>query len=150
VTLLGTLLERTGDTAGAHRQFATVGAIDRLLAAGGVKVDLDTALFRADRGLAPRETVALARRARVDRPSIAGDDVLGWALARAGECELAERTLDHALRLGTRDALMYFHRGYAAGCAGDEAAERAWYRRALALNPAFSVQWAPVARRALS
>jgi hypothetical protein len=45
---------------------------------------------------------------------------------------------------------MYFHRGYAAGCAGDEAAERAWYRRALALNPAFSVQWAPVARRALS
>ena len=150
VALLGTLLERVGDMPAAHRQFATVGAIDRLLAASGVKVDLDTALFRADRGIAPRQTVALARRARVDRPSITGDDVLGWALARAGECAPAERTLDHALRLGTRDALMYFHRGYAAGCAGNKAAELSWYRRALSLNPAFSVQWAPVARKALS
>ena len=150
VTLLGALLEHKGNLAAAHRQFATVGAIDQLLAASGVKVDLDTALFRVDRGIAPLETVELARRARLDRPSITGDDVLGWALARAGRCDEAERTLDHALRLGTRDALMYFHRGYAAGCAGDATTERAWYRRALKLNPAFSVQWAPVAREALS
>ena len=34
----------------------------------------------------PAETVALARRARAARPSIYGDDALGWALARAGRC----------------------------------------------------------------
>ena len=33
-----------------------------------------------------RRRCALARRARADRPSIHGDDALGWALARAGRC----------------------------------------------------------------
>ena len=41
VALLGDLLERVGDRRGARRQFATVGAIQRLLAASGVQVDLD-------------------------------------------------------------------------------------------------------------
>nr|MBA3401325.1 hypothetical protein [Actinomycetota bacterium] len=45
--------------------------------------------------------------------------------------------------------LLYFHRGYAEGCAGNRDAMRAWYERALALNPEFSIRWAPVARAAL-
>jgi hypothetical protein len=32
-------------------------------------------------------------------------------------------------------------------CLGDDAGAAAWFRRALALNPHFSVTWAPVARR---
>ena len=79
----------------------------------------------------------------------AGLAACGWALARAGRCAEAERSLDRALRLGTKDALLLFHRGYAAGCAGDRAAMRAWYRKALEQSPVFSVHWAPVARRAL-
>ena len=67
-----------------------------------------------------------------------------------GRCAEAEPWLDRALRLGTKDALLYFHRGYAAGCAGDGRAMRAWYRRALEQSPAFSVRWAPVARGALA
>jgi hypothetical protein len=53
------------------------------------------------------------------------------------------------LRLGTKDPLLYFHRGYAEGCAGDRAAMRESYQRALELNPEFSIRWAPVARAAL-
>ena len=147
--LLGDLLERRGDAAGAARQRATVAAIDRLLAANGLRVDLESAVFRADHGIRPAETVGLARRARADRPSIQGDDALGWALARAGRCAEAQRWLERALRLGTKDALLFFHRGYAAGCAGDRAAMRRWYGKALALSPEFSVRWAPVARETL-
>ena len=149
VGLLGDLLERRGDAAGAARQRATVAAIDRLLAANGLRVDLESAVFRADHGIRPAETVGLARRARADRPSIQGDDALGWALARAGRCAEAQRWLERALRLGTKDALLFFHRGYAVGCAGDRASMRSWYGKALALSPEFSVQWAPVAREAL-
>jgi tetratricopeptide (TPR) repeat protein len=149
VALLGDLLERQGRMAAAARQWATVAAIDRLLAANGLRVDLESAVFRADHRFRPAETVRLARRARADRPSIYGDDALGWALARAGRCAEAEPWLDRALRLGTKDALLYFHRGYAAGCAGDRRAMRAWYRRALDQSPVFSVRWAPVAREAL-
>ncbi|HEY1316150.1 MAG TPA: tetratricopeptide repeat protein [Gaiella sp.] len=149
VALLGDLLDREGRTAEAVRQRATVAAIDRLLATNGLRTDLESAVFRADHHIEPAETVRLARRARASRPSIYGDDALGWALARAGRCAEAERWLDRALRLGTKDALLYFHRGYAAGCAGDRTAMRAWYRTALDQSPAFSVRWAPVARRAL-
>jgi tetratricopeptide (TPR) repeat protein len=149
VALLGDLLDREGRTAEAARQRATVATIDRLLAANGLRTDLESAVFRADHHIQPAETVRLARRARAARPSIYGDDALGWALARAGRCAEAERWLDRALRLGTKDALLYFHRGYASGCAGDRATMRAWYRTALDQSPAFSVRWAPVARRAL-
>jgi tetratricopeptide (TPR) repeat protein len=150
VALLGDLLERRGRAGQARQQFATVDAIQRLLTASGIRVDLDDAVYRADRGARPLETIALARRARLDRPSIAGDDALGWALARAGRCGEAEQWLDRALRLGTKDALLFFHRGYAAGCAGDRAEMTRWYRKALSLNPSFSVQWAPVAKKALA
>ena len=80
VALLADLLERRGRKAEASRQRATIGVIQTLLAANGIRVDLDDAIYRADRGLRPATTVALARRARADRPSIAGDDALGWAL----------------------------------------------------------------------
>jgi tetratricopeptide (TPR) repeat protein len=146
VTLVGDLLERAGRRGEARRQRETVAVIDRLLAASGVRVDLESAVYRADNLIRPSETVALARRARADRPSIYGDDAVGWALARAGRCDEALPWLERALRLGTQDGLLLFHRGYAAGCAGRRAEMVSWYARALELNPAFSVRWAPVAR----
>lgn len=146
--LLEELLDRRGRPEEARRQRATVTVIHRLLRANGVRIDLEAAVYRADRRIDPQGTVALARRARADRPSIYGDDALGWALARAGRCVEAAPWSRRALRLGTKDALLYFHRGYVAGCTGDRASMRAWYGRALALSPAFSVRWAPVARRA--
>ena len=149
VALHGELLDRQGRKAEARRQRAVVAAIDRLLETNGIGVDLESAVFRADHRVAPAETVRVARRARAKRPSIHGDDALGWALARAGRCAEATRWLDRALRLGTKDGLLYFHRGYAAGCAGDRPAMRTWYRRALALDASFSIRWAPVAARAL-
>ncbi len=150
VALLGELLDRAGKPAEARRQRATVAVIARVLEANGVQVDLESAVYRADYRIRPLETVALARRARVARPSIYGDDALAWALARAGRCREALPLSERALRLGTKDPLLYFHRGYVAGCAGDADAMQEWYRRALALNPEFSVRWAPVARVVLN
>jgi tetratricopeptide (TPR) repeat protein len=149
VALLAELLERAGKRGEARRQHATVAVVERLLSANGVRVDLESAVYRADRGDAPAATVALARKARADRPSIYGDDALGWALARAGRCDEALAWSARAQRLGTKDPLLFFHRGYAEGCAGDRGAMRTWYGRALALNPEFSARWAPVARRGL-
>lgn len=149
VALLGALLDRAGQTRAAQRQRETVAVIERLLRANGVRIDLEAAVYRADYGVRPAQTVELARQARAARPSIYGDDALGWALARAGRCDEALQLANRALRLGTRDPLIFFHRGYAEGCAGDVAAMRTDYRTALALNPEFSVRWAPVARAAL-
>jgi len=149
VALLAELLDRRGRLAAARRQRSTVAVIERLLKANGVQVDLESAVYRADNRIRPLETVELARRARADRPSIYGDDALAWALARAGRCVEALTYARRALRLGTQDPLLFFHRGYAEGCAGHRAAMQGWYRRALDLNSEFSVRWAPVARDAL-
>jgi tetratricopeptide (TPR) repeat protein len=149
VVLLADLLDRAGRPAEARRQRATLAVIDRLLASNGVQVDLESAVYRADEVVRPLRTVALARRARAARPSIYGDDALGWALARAGRCREAVAFAERSLRLGTKDTLLYFHRGYAAGCAGERGEMREWYGRALALDPEFSIRWAPVARAAL-
>ena len=121
--------------------------IERLLRANGVKTDLETALFDVDHGIRPHASLALARLAQRERPSIDGDDVLGWALARTGHCGEALHYSKRSLRLGTLDSLKLFHRGMIERCLGHRADARKWFARALALNPHFSLLWAPVAGR---
>jgi Flp pilus assembly protein TadD len=143
---LGDLL-RSGDRRGAERQYALVAAIARLQGASGVKANLETALFDVDHGVRLTRALARARLAQAERPSIEGDDVLAWALARNGRCGEALRFSKLALRLGTLDAPKFFHRGMIERCLGHHAAARRWFGRALALNPHFSVIWASTAKR---
>ena len=147
---LGDLYARAGHPRLAREQQATVSVIQRLLSVNGVKVDLETAIYRADHSIDPLGTIELARKARALRPSILGDDTLAWALARGGRCAEALSLSQRSLRLGTRDSLVYFHRAMIERCVGNAAAARTWFGRALALNPNFSVRFAPVARRAVS
>jgi tetratricopeptide (TPR) repeat protein len=150
VAALGDLYRVTGRPALARRQYALIGAIERLLRANGVRTDLEIALFQVDHGIALRHALARARLAHAERPSIDGDDVLAWALARNGRCPEALGWSRHALRLGTQDALKLFHRGMIERCLGHSRASREWLGKALALNPHFSLLWAPVARRLTS
>jgi tetratricopeptide (TPR) repeat protein len=147
VTDLGDLLRTAGRRRAARRQYELIGVIRRLLAANGVKTDLETALFDVDHGVDPYGSLALARSAEAERPSIDGDDVLAWALARTGHCGEALTWSQKALRLGTQDALKFFHRASIEACLGARGAARSWARRALALNQHFSLLWSAEARR---
>jgi len=147
VGALGDLYRITGRPAAARRQYALIGAIERLLRANGVRTDLEIALFQVDHGIALRHALARARVGRAERPSVDGDDVLAWALARSGRCAEALPYSRRALRLGTEDALKFFHRGYVERCLGHTGEARTWFRRALSLNPHFSLLWAPAARK---
>jgi tetratricopeptide (TPR) repeat protein len=149
VAFLGDLYHVTGREAAARRQYALIGAIEKLLRANGVRVDLEIALFDVDHGIDLRHALALARAGQHDRPSIDGDDTLAWALARNGRCGEALHYSRLALRLGTQDALKFFHRGMIERCVGNTSAAKTSFRRALAINPRFSVLWAPVAQRAV-
>jgi tetratricopeptide (TPR) repeat protein len=147
---LADLLSTSGKRAEARRQLGLVGVIERVLRANGVRTDLETALFDIDHGVRLHSSLALARRAHADRPSIQADDVLAWALRRNGRCGEALHWSKRSLRLGTQDALMFFHRAEIERCLGHGATARTWYARALELNPHFSLLWAPVARKAVS
>jgi tetratricopeptide (TPR) repeat protein len=147
VATLGDLYTRRGNRRAAEQQYALVGAIERLLIANGVRTDLETALFDVDHGVRLGRALALARQAQRARPSIDGDDVLAWALARNRRCSEALHYSRRALRLGTHDALKLFHRGMIERCLGRRQLARTYFARALALNSHFSLLWSHTARR---
>ena len=92
--------------------------------------------------------LARARTAYESAPGIYAEDALAWGLYRSGRCQEARTYSARALRLGTRDALLIFHRAMIERCLGSASA-RSWFRRALTVNPHFSFLWAPVARAEL-
>jgi Flp pilus assembly protein TadD len=145
VTTLGDLYRVAGRQADAGEQYGLIDVTQKLLGANGVRTDLELALFDVDHGVDVARALARARAAHRVRPSIQADDVLAWALARNGRCVEARRWSQRALRLGTRDASLFFHRGMIERCLGRPDA-RMWFRRAVALNPHFSLVWAPVAK----
>jgi tetratricopeptide (TPR) repeat protein len=147
VIMLGDILHASGHDGQARHEYALVDVIERLFAANGVRTELQTAVFDLDHRRNVADALARARTAYTSAPGIYAEDALAWGLFRVGRCEEARAHSMHALRLGTRDGLLVFHRAMIERCLGSASA-RSWFRRALAINPHFSFLWGPVARTA--
>ncbi len=146
---LGDLYASLGLDAKARDQYELVGIEQRLLAAAGVNVDLELAVYDADHGR-PRAALRAARAEWRRRRSVFVQDAYAWALhvnGRSGQALIHAR---RAQRLGTRSALLTFHKGMIEQSLGMRAAARADLRRALRINPHFSTLQVPQARRALA
>jgi len=144
---LGDLYRLTGQGALARHAYRDAFEYLRYESRYGVHMSLDLATFQVDRGIRLGEGLALARRGYRDRPSVVGDDALGWALVRNGQCLEGLTYARRALRLDTRDASWVFHRAMAERCVGNHAEARKLFRRALDINPHFSILWSRVARQ---
>ncbi len=150
VAELGNLYLTTGRPAAAAEQFALLEAQQRLLAASGVNVDLEIALFNADHGVRLAEGLAAARAEWDRRQSVFVADALAWQLHANGRDAEALPLADAALRLGTRNALFHFHRGMIHRALGHHEAARLDLETALAQNPHFSSLHAGPAASALA
>ena len=149
VALLGDVRAALGDTAAAATQYRLVRVIERLNRANGVAVDLELARFEADHardpGASPGRAVAMARRALAERPTIYAQDTLGWALRQAGRPREALPHARASVRLGTRDALLWYHLAAAEADLGMAAAARRHLAEAFAISPYLTVRDQPAA-----
>jgi tetratricopeptide (TPR) repeat protein len=147
---LGDLYALAGREREAGARYALVEHAARLGALDGELHNRAYALFLADHDLKPAEAYELAAREYAVRKDVYGADALAWTALKAGRIAEARAAIGEALRLGTKDARLFYHAGLIALAAGDAAAAREHLGRALALCPEFDPLQAGVARRALA
>lgn len=139
---LGDVYTKLGDRARAEQQYAVVEAGWALLAASGVRTDIDEALFKADHERDSTAALAAVRTEYEARKSVHVADALAWAEYRSGDVASAVRHSAEALRLGTADPLMLYRAGIIAEAAGEPSAALALFTRASERNPRYSVLFA--------
>ncbi len=149
VGALGDLYHLAGNEKAAQARYARVEEIGWPDKNSGAVFDRPLALFYADHDLHAAEAYANAARVYKDRPDIVGADIVAWTAFKAGKIAAAQKAIKAALRLGTRDARLFYHAGLIALAAGDEKTAQTYLQRALALSPRFDPLQAAVAQRAL-
>jgi tetratricopeptide (TPR) repeat protein len=137
--LLADLQRLAGDDAAAAATDEVVRATTTLQRQAGQTVDLETALFEADRAAEPQLALDLARAAYAERPgNVYAADALAWTTMMAGNADAAVPLIEEALRLGTADALVRYHAAEIFAEAGVADRARAELEQVFDLNPWFS------------
>jgi tetratricopeptide (TPR) repeat protein len=92
-------------------------------------------LYYCDHDRKLPRALELAEREFAERKDVYGHDALAWAKLKNGKPAEAEQAITEALKLGTRDAMLYYHAGMIALARGDKGAARDRLKTALAINP---------------
>jgi tetratricopeptide (TPR) repeat protein len=150
VIALGDNQTAAGHSEDAAKTYALVGVEEQLFAANGVDIDAETALFDADHMHDLPNALQRARAAYARRPSITVADILAWTLYQSGNYAEADTLTQKALRLGTRNALMYYHAGMIAHALRRDDMAADYLNKALSLNPRFSLLYAEGAKKMLA
>jgi tetratricopeptide (TPR) repeat protein len=149
VAELGDMYTKAGNPAEAKKQYQLVEYIGLLGHINQVLHNRDLALFYADHDIKLDEALALAHKEFEVRHDIYTWDALAWALYKNGKYQEASDAMDHALRPGARDALLFFHAGMIASRLGQTSLAKDRLQTALTINPRFHVIYSATARQQL-
>lgn len=148
--VLHDLYQLTGNKAEAQAQMDMLDLVAKLEEAAKQNANRTLALIYAnqDRNLA--RSLELARADFLVRQDVYTYDALAWALYKNKQYEEARKASHEALKMGTPEALFYYHAGMIDRGLGDETAAKQHLDRALQLNSGFDIRQAAVARATLA
>ena len=147
---LGDVYARLGKPDDARKQYELVEYIGHLSALNRAVYNRELAYFYADHDRELPRALELARLEIGVRKDVYASDLLAWALDQNGHVTEALAAMTAALKLGTKDARLFFHAGLIHRAAGNAETARGYLRRALATNPHFHVRQADEARTILA
>jgi tetratricopeptide (TPR) repeat protein len=147
---LGDVLTRRGRVEEARRQYDLVEYIGHLDTVNRTLYNRELAYFYADHDKKLETALDLARAELGVRRDVYAHDVLAWALLKNGQAAEARAAIAEALKLGTRDARLFFHAGLIHAALGEDDRAREYLTRALATNPTFHVLHARLAEQTLA
>jgi tetratricopeptide (TPR) repeat protein len=146
---LGDLYTITGQPDKARLQYDTVEFIGQLAEINQVVYNRQLALFYANHDLNVAKALELAQNEIATRKDIYGYDALAWALYKNGRYGEAAEAMEQALKLGTQDAMLYYHAGMIYEALGDHEQAQTLLKEALALNPYFDILQSRIAQATL-
>ncbi|MSP11511.1 MAG: tetratricopeptide repeat protein [Chloroflexi bacterium] len=150
IIALGDVYRVAGESEAAAQQYALLQAVKQLFQANQVDMDLEMALFDVDHGLDSDQALSRAQEQMERRPGIKAADLLAWTLYQTGDYTGAQEAMNQALKLGTHDALMWFHAGMIAYRLGNYDQAQSYLKRTVTTNPNFSLLYAGEARDTLT
>jgi tetratricopeptide (TPR) repeat protein len=146
---LGEIFEKVDKPEQARQQYELVEYIGKLNALNQALYNRELAYFYADRDIKAKEGLEYAQRELDYRRDVYAYDVLAWNLYRNGKNDDARDAIERALRLGTKDAKLFYHAGMIHHRLGELATAKEFLNRALATNPYFHVLFAEHAANTL-
>lgn len=148
IASLGDLYQKLGKTAEAKKQYEQVEFIEKTGEFGGT-YSRELALFWANHDMNLDKALKAAKSERENRKDIYTSDVLAWVLYKKGNFTEAKKYMDEAMRLGTRDARLYYHAGMIALALDDKEKGKEYLEKSLEINPYFDILQAEIAKKKL-
>jgi tetratricopeptide (TPR) repeat protein len=147
---LGDLYTLTGDSVKAKQEYDTVEFIGKLQAINQVIYNRQLALFYANHNINLEKSLVLAQKELEHRKDIYAYDTYAWALYKNNRYSQAAEMMKSAMKLGTRDAMIYYHAGMIYRALGEDKQAEQMLSQALAINPHFDLMQAPIVRNTLN
>jgi tetratricopeptide (TPR) repeat protein len=147
---LGDIYTAAGYPDKAKKEYATVQFIGKLQAINKVIYNRQLALFFANHNQNINESLTLAQQELVNRKDIYAYDTYAWALYKNQRYTEANAAIQQAMKLGTRDAMLYYHAGMIDKALGDTVNAKKMLAEALTINPHFDLMQARIAQTTLA
>jgi tetratricopeptide (TPR) repeat protein len=146
VVFLGDVYTKMGDAANAKLQYEYAQSEEKL----GAHFDAHRlALFSADNDIDLAESLDVAQADYANQKDIYASDTLAWCLYKNGKYVEAQAMMKEAMRVGTKDAKLWYHAGMIELKLGNKANAKQLISDALKLNPSFDLIQSEIARNTL-